>query len=217
MDTEQPQPASRDTGKDAFEFMRGDEYSELAETIGFFDDSRKMAYMHIVSVMQGEGGDTQYEAFEKLEEMVEQTSKNFSALAVSILQEHDGDEKTAIAAIANIYLTDENQRVDILQPLEADTEYQKTVANDLIVALYAIVKQSDDAKEMAENLEHIYGRSLNTDFNTCLEAAPENNHELQTQKREKMRARVTTAAMEIGKLAAGGLITAVIVSKFSKR
>jgi hypothetical protein len=245
MSIENPESLSDNPGEDLFEFAEGDEYGSFSEGIRHFDEAREMTYTQAALMMQGTGGNTAYEALNKLEEMMKQTARCFSSLSMMILEDSANDTDTAVKMIANAYGMDEKERIDRLRELhdddmssdndegygyesdddeddeddeddwdDEDSSYELMRPDIIIANINGIIASNYDTKR---GFEAFYGHNCQLDINKCIRAAPDNIIETENIKKLMMRERAKNIAIEVGRMAASGLIAAILVNRFNNK
>ena len=215
MSIENPESLSENTGKNVFEYIKGDEYPNWMEQVSHFDEAREMTYAQVGMIMNGGGGDTGYEAQEKLEKMVIQTAVGFSHLGMAILKEFDNQDE-AIMNITSLYSCDERDRIQILRNLNAEAEYEPVDPEKVFNDLKTYIPELDD-EQIESMLEGMYGNGCSLDINLCLDEAPDNEIEAEADKQRLLRDRAKKILFEAGRMAVSGLIAAALVNRFNKK
>lgn len=208
--TENPYDRNDDARRRLDDFESGHEYSDLTEKIQQFDRAREAAYTQISLFMFGEGGDTMDDAEDKLEEFVVQAALNFST-AVQTIIAHTPDTDEAKMLIANLYYTDEKDRLNLLTSLNPGHAYPTTDRDNLEENIEAVLEYEAEAQHQL--FEEIYGQAFTISVNECLDNAPDNNTETSALKRQARHDLIVRTAYDIAKMAGAALIAVAITKR----
>lgn len=197
MSDNRPEFGANNSNDILVEFDFENDRSELWKKVSSFYKISHAAVDQLENVMYGGGGETGEEAMGRLRNLFKGTTDCFATMANAIIDEYSDDPDTAVTTITNIYIDDEQTRLDRLKRLR-ENEYADTGRDNIRAATRAIIEQPEDEGKRQNTFMYIYSMSLSTDFNKCLgDGPPENVNEVAARQKQKQEAQAALRLKEI--------------------
>jgi|GEM_PF-5464925 len=194
-------------------FAAEHEYNALDEAVSVFDTARGAMYEQTTLIMHGEGGNTQFEAGEQLERHIVEAANCFSDAALTIVA-HTSDVNDAMELIANLFYTDETDRLTLLEGLNPEGEYPKSDPENLRLSIRTTLEE--DEEDWHDIFEQLYGHACSFTINECLEDVPDNKIESENARRQARNEMIKRTASDIAKMAGAALLAVALTSHRKK-